>query len=92
MPFLLKLEQSENLKFESDKLLKQTNLLTHSSAVGIWKAFVYSLSHEDPAVVLKLALYNFIVVLFQFFRHLLKKIVWDKHIIINCFLLSVRDK
>lgn len=43
---------------------------SHGSAVGIWKAFVYSLSHEDPAVVLKLALNDFIVILFQFFCHL----------------------
>lgn len=43
---------------------------SHGSAVGIWKAFVYPLSHEDPAVVLKLALYNFVVVLFEFFCHL----------------------
>lgn len=46
---------------------------SHGSAVGIWKAFVYPLSHEDPAVVLKLALYNFVVILFEFFCHLYKK-------------------
>lgn len=43
---------------------------SHGSAVGIWKAFVYSLSHEDPAVVLKLALYNLIIILLQFFCYL----------------------
>lgn len=70
----------KKLKFEPKKLLKQIILLTHGSAVGIWKAFVYSLSHEDPAVVLKLALYNFIVILFQFFCYLLKKKLFGRDI------------
>lgn len=37
---------------------------SHGSVVGIRKTFVCSLSHEDPAVVLKFAFYNFVVILF----------------------------
>lgn len=45
-------------------------ILTQGSVVGIWKTFVCSLSHEDPAVILKFAFYNFVVILFQVFCHL----------------------
>lgn len=37
---------------------------SHGSVVCIRKTFVCSLSHEDPAVILKFAFYNFVVILF----------------------------
>lgn len=37
---------------------------SHGCVVGIWETFVYPLSHEDPAIVLKFAFYNFVVILF----------------------------
>ena len=39
-------------------------ILTQGSVVGIREAFICSLSHKDPAVVLEFAFYNFVVILF----------------------------
>lgn len=65
-------------------------VLTHGSAVSIWKAFVYPLSHEDPAVVFKLAFYNLIVILFQVFCYLfLKQILYEKQQKVKHFLCLV---